>query len=175
MNVLTNTNGRGATHWPVRTDQLASGQTDRTFCRPDGIRTTVAGRTLRATFRATDANRANCQTCTARVAVDQLDALALDGIINRTAQADRVGQRGPVQYHQARPGWGTAYEWSRRLYGQHYRFTLVLMPDGELRWAAARLRAGYPPSLDGSWTILHTIIRPALDGGTRDVPVTHPA
>jgi hypothetical protein len=49
-----------------------------------------------------------------------------------------MGQRSMVRVWPAdRPGNGTSRTWSRTLGGKAYRFTAVLMPDGERRYFAS--------------------------------------
>ncbi len=52
-----------------------------------------------------------------------------------------------------RPGNGTSRSWTRTVGGQTYGFTLVAMPDGEIRWFVVRFN-GYPggPRFGIAWS-----------------------
>lgn len=51
-----------------------------------------------------------------------------------------MSARSDVQDHPAlQQGFGTSRTWRRTIAGRQYRFTAVLMPDGERRYSASRL------------------------------------
>jgi hypothetical protein len=50
-----------------------------------------------------------------------------------------VGERSNVYtMNPTRPGFGTSRHWARDIGGWRYSFTLVVMPDGEIRWSVSR-------------------------------------
>ncbi|MET0418344.1 MAG: hypothetical protein ABW022_20220 [Actinoplanes sp.] len=96
-----------------------------------------------------------------------------------------VHTRGPL-----RPGNGSSMHWRRTIRGVAYSFTLIVMPDGEIRWGAQRYN-GYRSAPVGGATREATIassmrfgcawqpvhfgrIRPAAPMSTDLVPVTGP-
>lgn len=51
----------------------------------------------------------------------------------------RVGARGTIHESKAdRPGNGDSRQWSRNIGDWRYSFTLVNMPNGEVRWSVSR-------------------------------------
>jgi hypothetical protein len=68
-------------------------------------------------------------------------------------EAAQNGERGTVHTTQpSQPGFGTSRTWSRQIAGTLYSFTVVTMPDGEVRWFASRFN-GYVggPSFACAW------------------------
>lgn len=72
------------------------------------------------------------------VARDEAEAYDMNGVPRVP-----LGERSTVHLNEAdRPGWGTSRTWRRTINGKHYSFTVVNMPDGELRMTV-RLYNGY--------------------------------
>jgi len=46
---------------------------------------------------------------------------------------------------------GSSRRWGRTIQGQAYSFTAVLMPSGERRYFATKLREGKDPRFGSSW------------------------
>lgn len=46
---------------------------------------------------------------------------------------------------------GSSRRWGRTILGQAYSFTAVLMPSGERRYFATKLREGKDPRFGSSW------------------------
>lgn len=57
--------------------------------------------------------------------------------------AGTTGPRGPIFDNPAqRPGFGTSRSWARVVRGTLYRFVIVNMPNGQVRWFVSRFN-GY--------------------------------
>jgi len=68
-----------------------------------------------------------------------------------------------IDHEPMRDGNGSTRTWARTIAGQRYSFTAVLMPDGERRYFAKKLRAGKDWRFGSSWQpVLGWTFKPAV-------------